>query len=59
MYIYGGFLKWWYPQFSSMFGFSIINQPFWGYPFDGNPQIKDPQNCSADDSNVENMDFHR
>ena len=28
MYIYGGFLKWGYPQFSSILvGFSVINQP--------------------------------
>ena len=29
----GGFLKWWYPQiihFHRVFGFSIINHPFWG-----------------------------
>ena len=30
---YGGFLKWGYPQFSSIFiGLSIINHQFWGVP---------------------------
>ena len=37
----GGFLKCWYPyiiHFNRMFGFSLMNHPFWGTPIYGNPQ---------------------
>ena len=59
IYIYMYIYIWRFPEMvvppvliHVIFGFSIINQPFWGYPFDGNPQIKDPQNCNADDSRM-------
>ena len=39
---YGGFLKWGYPQSSSILeGFSLIDQPFWGTTICGNPQFGD------------------
>ena len=38
--LFGGFLKWGYPQnhpISVEFS-NIINHPFWGIPIEGNPQ---------------------
>ena len=33
-FIYGCFGKWWYPQIiHGLIGFSIVNHPFWGYPY--------------------------
>ena len=38
IYIYRGFLKWWYPRhFPFIDGFPIINHPFWGTPIYGTP----------------------
>ena len=39
IYIYGCFLKWWYPQIIHFNRVFHINHPFWGTPILGNPHI--------------------